>query len=98
MIPSPDATGYEVENAIALAQLSRQAYGEPPPGATFVDAGGMQAFVASDDHCCVAAFRGTELDQPDDVNAVMKIRLVEYGDHGRVHHGFLDSIGSLWPR
>ena len=78
----------QVEKRLKGAGLSGQCLRFDRPGA--------QAFVAHSDDWAVVSFRGTE--EWQDFVADVKIKLVRMEPHeGKVHRGFHEALGSIWP-
>lgn len=101
-----NATAYHPFNAWVLSSLSLSAYREEArweadlAALDFVRHASLlgevtQAFVARGQGAVVIAFRGTEFDDPRDVIADMKVRLVP-GPFGRVHRGIAEALDEVW--
>lgn len=100
------ATGYDPFNAWVLSSLTLSAYREEARWSADLEALGFtfhasllgkvtQAFVARGSGAVVIAFRGTEFDDPRDVIADLKARLMP-GPFGRVHHGIAEALEEVW--
>lgn len=100
--------GYSATNALFFAEASRLAYKDKDEiqktvrgwgldsDFAFFDKDEMQGFLASDAGKVVVAFRGTQVEKPNDVLADVKFRKVP-GVFGTVHEGFNGAVDSLWP-
>ncbi|MGK7957083.1 MAG: lipase family protein [Crocosphaera sp.] len=56
---------------------------------------GTECFIAGDDNKIVVSFRGTQVDQKDDILTNINLELVD-GPLGKVHEGFLRGVDSVW--
>lgn len=76
-----------------------QARGRAPAHHGFVDRGGTQAHVVAWERRVVITFRGTQLRDPRDIAADLRIRLVADTvlSEVRVHRGFRDALDHVWP-
>jgi len=84
-------------NALTLAELSRQAYGEAPPGTALAASGHIQALIVPGSPR-VIAFRGTELGERADVLTDLDMTLIPWpGGVGLIHRGFWQAYMSLIP-
>ncbi len=62
------------------------------------DCPGAQGFVGNADDWALVCFRGTEVEEWQDIVADVWIKLVSKSEHaGRVHAGFYRALGSIWP-
>lgn len=63
----------------------------------FFDDEGSQGHVAISDTCTVLAYRGTEVDDMEDIRADLNVKLVgSTGGLGRVHNGFSQALINSW--
>ncbi|MDJ0662416.1 MAG: lipase family protein [Crocosphaera sp.] len=56
---------------------------------------GTECFVAGDEKKIIVSFRGTQVDQKEDVLTDINLRLID-GPLGEVHRGFLRGVDSVW--
>jgi triacylglycerol lipase len=62
----------------------------------FFDVNGAQAYLLKSSSDYVLSFRGTEVSQPSDVLADLKVRKVPEESGGMVHRGFKKETDKLW--
>ncbi|MDJ0846456.1 lipase family protein [Crocosphaera sp.] len=56
---------------------------------------GTECFVAGDEKKIIVSFRGTQVDQKEDVLTDINLKLID-GPLGEVHRGFLRGVDSVW--
>lgn len=104
---NPEANRYNGSNALALGQSSKLAYAGAGKvlealnqwgfaAAEFLDQGGTQGFIASNDKMLLIAFRGTEAEQLQDILTDINLALTQ-GPVGKVHTGFARALERIWP-
>ena len=97
-----------LHQSLLFAELSALAYREEPIAreaaqqygfhdVRFLDKEGAQAYVFSNDHDCVVAFRGTEPREWNDIRADLNAVTDLAETVGRVHRGFKQEVDTLWP-
>jgi triacylglycerol lipase len=97
---------YHPDNAVALAEAARLAYGDPAsitnnalqwgfPRCRFFDRRDTQAYVMANDQAIVVAFRGTQPDRLLDWMSDCDTLFVN-GPFGRVHNGFNLALSRVW--
>ena len=79
------------------SEASRAAEAIGFPEATLFDNDGSQAFRFRNDHDCVLAFRGTEPNEWNDIEADVNVGTVLAETAGKVHRGFKREVDDLWP-
>lgn len=57
---------------------------------------GTQYFIAHNAEFVIVCFRGTEISEKEDVLIDAQWNLVESGQGGRVHNGFMKALNSVW--
>jgi triacylglycerol lipase len=108
----PDTTQYHPENALALGQAAKLAYGTQEeitarcvewslPRARFIESASVgkrdtQLFVAANDALVVVAFRGIEPRKLQDWLTDANAALIAGPFGGRVHAGFSLALDSVW--
>ncbi len=103
---NPLAEGYDSNNALALGYAADLTYQDDDKisqtldlwGFTesrYLDQGGTQGYLASQDKMLLIAFRGTELDKLDDILTDANVALYP-GPVGQVHVGFLHALDQVW--
>ncbi len=104
---NPEATDYDGRNALALGQASKLAYAQADKvletldqwgfaEVRWLDQGGTQGFLASNDRMLLIAFRGTQPEQLQDILADIDLALTP-GPVGQVHTGFRRALDQVWP-
>ncbi|KXJ39638.1 MAG: hypothetical protein AXA67_11230 [Methylothermaceae bacteria B42] len=104
---NPLAKSYDSTNALALGHAANLIYEDDDKisetldlwGFTesrYLNQGGTQGYLASQDKMLLIAFRGTELDQLEDILADANVALYP-GPVGQVHVGFLHALDQVWP-
>ena len=106
---NPQAIGFDLTNALSLAEASNLAYEkkdvikkkveEEWKMSTFkffgTERGGTQAFLAADEKKIIVSFRGTEPNRIKDWMTDLNL-FMERGPVGRVHGGFADGLAAVW--
>jgi len=104
----PHATSFDLGNAVALARAAELSYEMPATieaaairewGYTrfhFIDVGGTQVYLTSNDDCVVVCFRGTDIHEIEDWVTDTRVKLVKGPMEGRVHAGFYTALSNVW--
>lgn len=102
------ATEFSLRNAHAMATLSELAYDTDRErvqkkvesfgfdGVDFFDHDGSQALVAYNRHAIVGSFRGTQVNEIQDLVTDIKVKQVGGPLGGEVHRGFLGALLKIW--
>lgn len=103
-----DNLGFSPVNAWWLSNASHLAYFEPRPLEHalqrvgwrlihFFSKKSTQAFLAASASLAVLAFRGTQIDDLDDLKADADICFTPLQNEAQVHRGFLAALDEVWP-
>jgi triacylglycerol lipase len=104
----PEATGFKLENALALALAAELAYqDEPQIRATVTGPWGCrececfdhkstQAFAMANDRAVIVAFRGTQPERYEDWITDLQLDMAKGPLGGRVHAGFQKGLNAVW--
>lgn len=107
-LDGPIAEKSFLHRALLFAELAMVAYNDEDearraaetigfPDVTMFDNDGSQAFRFRNDDDCVIAFRGTEADEWNDIQADVDVTSVLAETVGKVHRGFKTEVDDLWP-
>lgn len=104
---NPLAENYDSTNALALGHAAALAYEDDDKisetldlwGFTesrYLNKGGTQGYLATQDRLLLIAFRGTELFHLEDILTDVNLALFP-GPVGQVHFGFAEALDQVWP-
>lgn len=107
-VAAPLADFDHLGRALVFAELSMISYNDEKeasiaadaigfPEVKLLDNDGAQALQFSNENDCVIAFRGTEPDDWNDVQADANASLAVVGTLGKVHSGFNKEVEDIWP-
>jgi len=107
-VRAPLASLSFLRRALALAELAMIAYNDEAeaqraaraigfPIAQLIERDGSQAYQFGNDHDVVVAYRGTEPNEWNDIQADANAVMAVVGTLGNVHSGFNREVDDLWP-
>jgi triacylglycerol lipase len=107
-VRAPLASLSFLRRALALAELAMIAYNDEGeaqraagaigfPTAQLIERDGSQAYHFANDHDVVVAYRGTEPNEWNDIQADANAVMAVVGTLGNVHSGFNREVDDLWP-
>ena len=107
-VRAPLASLSFLRRALALAELAMIAYNDEAeaqraagaigfPTAQLIERDGSQAYQFGNDHDVVVAYRGTEPNEWNDIQADANAVMAVVGTLGNVHSGFNREVDDLWP-
>jgi len=103
-----DAVTFQSVNAWWLAEASLLVYVRDQvfvsqklkkaglPNTRFFEKKGTQSFVSHNDNFAIVCFRGTEVDEIQDMLDDLDLPLIKNGDRGKVHKGFKKALNRVW--